>query len=141
MSDTLGWRIEGQTFADGSHYTDWEKVYQDDTWHWQYDTHEMTFAIYKYDGQFWKLYEVRFVLPGDTSYSYGFGGQACRMVEIEYNQKARSPHSNMPMTQGTRQWIRTYEYNPEIMTVITEGETNEKYGAPYTSKREMRRAS
>ncbi|WP_299959607.1 hypothetical protein [uncultured Roseobacter sp.] len=141
MADTLGWKIEGQTFRDGSRYADWEKVYQDDKWHWQYDTHEMTFAIYKYDGQYWKLYEARFVAPDATEYTHGFGGQACRMVEVEYTRKARSPHSTMLMDQGARQWIRTYEYDPEIMTVITTGEENEKYGAPYTANREVRRAS
>ncbi|UWQ32379.1 hypothetical protein K3555_17830 [Leisingera sp. M527] len=135
MTDTLGWKIEGHSFRDGSLLADWEKIYQDSTWHWQYDTHEMTFAIYKHDGQYWKLYHARFVQPGADEYSYGFGGQSCRMVEVEYTRRARSTHSHMLMEKGDRQWIRTYEYDPAIMTVITAGEENGKYGAPYTEIR------
>lgn len=52
----------------------------------------MTFAIYKHDGQYWKLYHARFVQPGADEYSYGFGGQSCRMVEVEYTRRARSSH-------------------------------------------------
>lgn len=64
MTDTLGWKIEGHSFRDGSLLADWEKIYQDSTWHWQYDTHEMTFAIYKHDGQYWKLYHGALELQG-----------------------------------------------------------------------------
>lgn len=133
MRETLGWYENGVRFQDGSKLSDWEMIYQDDRWHWQYDTDEMTFAIYRHDDQFWKLYQVRFVGLGDTAYSYGYGGQACRMVEVEYLRRAWSTHSNMPMEAGQTQWIRTYEFDPQTMRVIRQGETNEKYGAPYTA--------
>ena len=131
MRDTLGWLESGTRFRDGSTIDDWELIHQDDTWHWQYDTHEMTFGIYRHDGQYWKLYKVRFVTPGATQYSYAFGGQACRMVQVKYTCRARSTHSNTLMDEGQTQWIRTYEFDPNTMQVIRYGEENEKYGAPF----------
>ena len=132
MRDTLGWAVQGKSFADGSTLQDWQQIYMSDQWHWQYDTHELSFAIYHYDGQYWKLYHARYVNPGDTGFSYGFGGQACRMVEVEYLIDAKSPHSNMPKAAGDKEWIRTYEYRSKLHKVITEGERNDKYGEPYS---------
>ena len=132
MRDTLGWAIQGKTFQDGSTLADWQEIYKSDRWHWQYDSHELSYAIYQYDGQFWKLYHARYVNPGETDFSYGFGGQACRMVEVEYQKAAKSPHSNMPKSSGDTEWIRTYEYRADMHRVLTAGEQNEKYGQPYT---------
>ena len=131
MRDTLGWTENGARFQDGSSLDDWQLIYQDDKWHWQYDTHEMTFGIYRHDNQYWKLYQVRFVAPGTTRYAFGYGGQACRVVQVKYTRKARSTHSHMLMEKGETQWIRTYEFDPDIMRVIRHGEKNEKYGAPF----------
>lgn len=133
MHDKLPWTAKGWTFADGSRFLDWEKVYQSPDWHWQYDTHELTFGIYKHDGQYWKLYEARFVEPGASDYSYEYGGQACRMVLVEYLSRARSPHSAMLKHKGEEEWIRTYEYEPRIHKVLKAGERNDKYGEPYAA--------
>lgn len=134
MNDTLPWAVKGRTFVDGSRLSDWEKIYQSPDWHWQYDTHELSFAIYEHDGQFWKLYEARFVESGAKDYSYDFGGQACRMVFVEYLSEARSPHSSMLKDQGDEEWIRTYEYDPKIHKVLKASEPSDKYGQPYESR-------
>ena len=131
MKDKLPWNIKGESFADGSRLADWQKVYQSGEWHWQYDTHEMTFAIYAHDGQFWKLYHARYVHPGDDYYTYDFGGVACRVVEVEYLATARSPHSSVLKTNGDLEWVRTYEFDPAIHRVVRAGERNGKYGEPY----------
>ena len=134
MNDTLLWLVKGKTFTDGSQLSDWVKIYQSPDWHWQYDTHELTFAIYEHDGQYWKLYHARFVQDGNDKYSYGFGGQACRMVLVEYLSKTRSPHSSMLNKKGDEEWIRTYEYDPMIHKILKVGERNDKYGKPYEMK-------
>ncbi len=131
MKDKLPWNVKGESFADGSRLADWRKVYQSSNWHWQYDTHEMSFAIYAHDGQFWKLYHVRYVHPGDDDYTFDFGGVACRVVETEYRVTARSPHSSLLKTKGDLEWIRTYEFDPAIHRVVRAGERNDKYGEPY----------
>lgn len=131
MKDKLPWNVEGETFADGSRLANWVKVYQSSEWHWQYDTHEMTFAIYAHDGQYWKLYRVRYVNAGEKAYTYGFGGVACRAVEVEYLDTARSPHSSMLKQAGDLEWIRTYEYDPAIHRLVRAGERSDKYGEPY----------
>ena len=133
MNDTLPWAVKGSTFVDGSRYSDWVKIYQSPQWHWQYDTHELCFAIYQYDGQYWKLYHARFVDRGGDSYRYDYGGQACRMVLVEYSVRGRSPHSAQLKERGEREWIRTYEYDPGMHSVVTASERNEKYGEPYTA--------
>ena len=131
MKDKLAWAIKGETFEDGSRLADWVKVYQDSDWHWQYDTHEMTFAIYEHDGQHWKLYHSRHVNVGDNKYTYGFGGVACRVIKVEYLDTARSPHSSMLKQKDDLEWIRTYEFNPVIHKVFQLGERKDKYGEPY----------
>ncbi len=123
MNDKLAWDIKGETFVDGSHLSDWEMVYQSPDWHWQYDTHEMTFEIYKHVGQFWKLYLGRYVLPGETEYTYDYGGVACRIMLVKYRSKARSPHSSMLKERGEEEWIRTNEYDPIIHSILKQGET------------------
>jgi hypothetical protein len=129
MTDILGWKAEGVQFQDGSYLSDWEEIYTDDKWHWQYDTHELSFSIYKHEGQFWKLYKARFVKPNGEEYSYGYGGQACRMVEVQYKKTVRSPHSKMLAKAGSSEWIRTYEFNPQFMTPLTVGKNSDKYSA------------
>ncbi len=131
MKDKLAWNVVGESFADGSRLADWRKVYQSGDWHWQYDTHEMTFAVYAHDKQFWKLYHARYVNPGDDRYTYDFGGVACRVVEVEYLATARSPHSAMLKKTGDLEWIRTYEFDPAIHRVVRAGERSDKYGEPY----------
>ena len=134
MNDTLQWAVRGQSFKDGSRLEDWRKVDEDGVWHWQYDTHELTFDIYEHDGQYWKLYRARFVPDGATDYSYQFGGQACRMAEVQYRMAARSPHSNRLMRPRDREWVRTYELDKAIHTVIRAGEESPEYGRPYGPK-------
>ncbi len=120
MSDTLKWRVRGKFFEDGSRMSDWRKVEQSD-WQWQYDTHELAFDIYEHDGDYWKLYRARRVPEGTTKYVYDFGGQACRMVLIEYQTTARSPHSHKLMQAGDFEWVRTYEYDKSIHRLIKAG--------------------
>jgi len=131
MSDVLSWAIEGESFEDGSLLSDWVGIYQSPDWHWQYDTHELTFSIYAHDGQYWKLYHVRYVEPGDDHYTCDYGGIACRMVLVEYLARAGSPHSSMLKRKGEEEWVRTYEYDPRIHKVLKTGERNQKYGEPF----------
>jgi len=133
MTDTLKWSVPGETFDDGSKYADWAKVEESGQWHWQYDTHEMTFDIYQHDDQFWKLYRVR-VTEDDGSYAYHFGGQACRMVLVAYRGKSRSPHSSRSMNEGDLEWIRTYEFDPALHRVVRAADHSPKYGAAYGAK-------
>ena len=135
MTDTLGWVRPGVSFEDGSRLEDWNKIEESGVWHWQYDTHELTFDIYEHDGQYWKLYRMRFVPRDASAYSYDYGGQACRMALVDYKLTGRSPHSNKLMQAGDREWVRTYEVDETIHSVIKAGETNAKYGAPYGPKR------
>ena len=134
MRDTLQWTVRGKSFEDGSRLDDWNKIEESGEWHWQYDTHELTFAIYEHDGQYWKLYRARYVLDDDSDYTYDFGGQACRMALVEYKAQARSPHSARLMRVGDREWVRTYEVDETIHTVIKAGRADAKYGAPYGPK-------
>ena len=135
MKDTLGWAVRGDAFEDGSKLRDWVKIDEGGVWHWQYDTHELTFDIYEHDGHYWKLYRARFVPEGGQDYAYGFGGQACRMALVEYKARARSPHSAKLMQNGDREWVRTYEVNEAIHTIVKAGRPDAKYGAPYGAKK------
>ena len=135
MTDTLQWSVRGESFEDGSLLRDWTRVEEIGVWHWQYDTHELTFDIYEHDGQYWKLYRARFVSEGACEYTYDFGGQACRMALVEYTKPARSPHSARLMQRGAREWVRTYEVDDDIHAVIRAGRADAKYGAPYGPKR------
>ncbi len=135
MTDTLQWRIRGDSFEDGSLLAaDWNVVEESDAWHWQYDTHELSFTIYEHDGQYWKLYRARFVPDGADDYAYGFGGQACRMAKVRYRVRARSPHSSRLMQRGDEEWVRTYEVDESIHDVILTGRDDPRYGAPYGPK-------
>lgn len=134
MNDTLQWALRGQSFEDGSHLKDWVKVYESSNWDWQYDTHEMTFEIYRHDGQYWKLYRARYVLDGDLHHTYEFGGQACRMALVRYRRRAKSPHSSKLMPEGAEEWVRTYEVDEAIHSVLKAGRPDAKYGAPYGPK-------
>lgn len=131
MSDTLGWQRRGMRFDDGSLLADWKKVYESPAWMWQYDTHELSFDIYEHDGQFWKLYRARFAKEDGSGYSYGYGGQACRMALVRYRRTARSPHSALLMQQGAEEWVRTYEVDSELHEVVRAGRADPKYGAPF----------
>ena len=134
MSDKLPWSVEGEVFADGSRLADWVKVYQSSEWHWQYDTHEMTFAIYEHDGQYWKLYRIRYVGAGEKEYTYRFGGVACRAVEVEYLNTARSPHSSMLKHSGDLEWVRVHEYDSTVHRLVRAGECSDKYGEPHGAR-------
>ncbi len=135
MRNTLAWRVSGESFEDGSLLADWVKINESGIWHWQYDTHELTFDIYEHDGQYWKLYRARFVADVEDGYAYGFGGQACRMALVEYTHRARSPHSNTLKLSGDLEWVRTYEVDETIHRVIKAGRDDPKYGAPFGPKR------
>lgn len=128
MTDTLGWKVKGESFEDGSLLSDWRKIEQSD-WHWQYDTHELSFEIYEHNDQYWKLYRARFVPPDADEYRYDFGGQACRMTLVEYTARGRSPHSNRLMQPGDLEWVRTYEVNRSIHRILKAGREGLKDGA------------
>jgi len=117
MRDILLWRTRGKTFQDGSNLIDWRKI-EASPWQWQYDTHELAFDIYEYAGEYWKLYRIRFVPPNGIEYEYDFGGQACRMTQVEYISRARSPHSNRLMHEGDLEWVRTNEVDELIHTAV-----------------------
>ncbi len=135
MNDTLPWHIQGVSFIDGSRLAeDWRKIHESGEWHWQYDTHELTFDIYEHDGQYWKLYRARFARDDGSGYAYGFGGQACRMALVRYRRQARSPHSHRLMAEGAEEWVRTYEVEESIHEVVKAGREDPKYGAPYGPK-------
>ena len=127
MKNTLQWRISGQEFEDGSLVADWRKIESTD-WHHQIEgQYEMTFDIYEHDGQFWKLYQARWVVEGTAGYLYRYGGQACRMTQVEYRQTVRSPHSGLLKQAGAPEWVRTYEVDERIHRVIQAGEPDPKY--------------
>jgi len=130
MSDTLGWAVRGESFEDGSRLADWVKIEDSGVWHWQYDTHELSFAIYVHEGQFWMLYRARFVPEGAEDYAYDFGGQACRMALVEYRRRGRSPDSSRLLRAGEREWVRTYEVDESLHEVIKSGQADPKYGDP-----------
>ncbi len=126
MRNTLQWRARGLDFEDGSRLAeDWRLVYESPEWHWQYDTHELSFSIYEHDGAFWKLYRARFVAEGEDHYDYGFGGQACRMALVRYRRKAKSPHSSRLMPEGSEEWVRSYEVRQDLHEVLRGGLANE----------------
>ena len=135
MTDTLQWAVRGERFTDGSRLADWVRIEESGVWHWQYDSHELTFDIYEHDGQYWKLYRARFVPEGASDYAYDFGGQACRMALVAYKARSRSPHSRRLMQPGEREWVRTYEVDETIHEVLRAGRADPKYGAPYGPKR------
>ncbi|NER80207.1 MAG: hypothetical protein F6K42_11620 [Leptolyngbya sp. SIO1D8] len=127
MSNTLRWRIPGQQFEDGSTVTDWKKI-ESTFWHLQVERgYEMTFNIYEHDGQFWKLYLGRWVVEGTTEYLYQYGGQACRMTQVMYQRQARSPHSGLLKEAGDLEWVRVYEVDEHIHTVVQVGQPDPKY--------------
>lgn len=130
MSDTLPWSVKGETFRDGSQPADWMKIYQSPNWHWQYDIHELSFGIYEYHGQYWKLYHARFIEPGADRYTYDYS-VACRMVLVKYPSQARSPHSSVQKRKGEEEWIRTYEYDTKLLNALNTGERNDRYGEPH----------
>lgn len=130
MRNTLQWMIRGESFSDGSLLADWREIYISPDWHWQYDTHELSFSIYEHDGQFWKLYRARFVNSGQDKYTYDFGGQACRMALVEYRHRAKSPHSSRLVSAGDQEWIRTYEFDSDIHNPIRTGCPDPKYAVP-----------
>ncbi len=134
MSDTLKWQVKGELFEDGSPVSDWRKVEQSN-WQWQYDTHELAFDIYEHDGDYWKLYRARWVPRGSTEYVHDFGGQACRMVLVEYQTTARSPHSHKRMQAGDLEWVRTYEYDESVHRLTKAGQRSQ---SEQTSKRRER---
>jgi hypothetical protein len=131
VKNTLNWDVKGETFEDGSALLDWIEVYRSKVWHWQYDNHELSFAIYQHDNQYWKLYQVRFTYEEHCYHVYDYGGVACRMALVKYINTARSPHSSKLIQKGEEEWIRTYEYDSSIHKVLLFGERNERYGEPY----------
>ena len=142
MTDTLQWRVRGVSFEDGSRLAeDWRKVDESPDWHWQYDTHELSFAIYEHDGQYWKLYRARFVADGDSAYTYDFGGQACRMALVRYRRRAKSPHSSRLMAAGAEEWVRSYEVDEELHEVLLAGRDDPKYRPKYGARHGPKRAA
>lgn len=127
MSNTLRWRIPNQQFEDGSKVVDWQKI-ESNPWHLQVERdYEMTFDIYEHDGQFWKLYQGRWVIEGTTEYMYRYGGQACRMTQVAYKTQARSPHSGLLKEAEDLEWVRVYEVDERIHTIVRAGRPDPKY--------------
>ena len=121
MKDKLGWTVPGEAFEDGSHLSDWTKI-ESSPWHWQYDTHELSFDIYEHAGGYWKLYRIRSVAPGATEYAIGFGGLACRVALVEYRRRVASPHSHSLKNVGELEWVRVEEVDPVLHCVVWRGE-------------------
>ncbi|MGV2831860.1 hypothetical protein [Myxosarcina sp. GI1(2024)] len=127
MKNTLRWRIPGQEFEDGSQLNDWHKI-ESSSWHLQFESnYEMTFDIYEHDGQYWKLYQARWVTEGSNEYVYRYGGQACRMTQVEYTTRSRSPHSGLLKEAGDLEWVRVYEVDQGIHYVVKTGQSDLKY--------------
>ena len=118
MTDTLQWHVRGKSFEDGSRFADWVKVDESGIWHWQYDTHELSFDIYQHDGQYWKLYRARTASPGAGHYETRFGGRACRMALVEYTRRAGSPHSRLLKEPGDLEWVRVEEVDDTMHTRV-----------------------
>ena len=123
MSDTLRWQTRGHDFEDGSKLADWKNI-ESSQWHWQTDGPELAFNIYEHDGQYWKLYRLRWVPKGSAEHAYGYGGQACRMFQVQYKQRTRSPHSGRLMQPGDLEWVRIHEVDEEIHRVVRTGSTD-----------------
>ncbi len=129
MKNTLRWRIPGQEFEDGSQLKDWHKI-ENSLWHLQFESnYEMSFDIYEHDGQYWKLYQGRWVTEGnnENEYVYRYGGQACRMTQVEYTTRSRSPHSGLLKAAGDLEWVRVYEVDERIHYIVKAGQPNPKY--------------
>ena len=127
MKNTLRWRIPGQEFEDGSQVDDWHKI-ESSPWHLQFESnYEMTFDIYEHAGQYWKLYQARWVTEGSNEYVYRYGGQACRMTQVEYITRSRSPHSGLLKEVGDLEWVRVYEVEERIHYVVKTGQSDHKY--------------
>ncbi len=124
MKDTLRWKVKGETFEDGSHLSEWTKI-ESSPWQWQYDAHELAFDIYQHAGQYWKLYRARWVESDASEHTYGWGGHACRMALVEYNRRARSPHSGLLKGVGDLEWVRAYEVDAEVHQVVKAGAESE----------------
>ena len=133
MKNTLQWKIPGQDFEDGSNVSDWQTI-ERNAWHLQFESgYEMTFDIYKHDGQFWKLYRARWALEGSSEYLYRYGGQACRMTQVKYKQAVRSPHSGLLKNAGDLEWVRVYEVDDSIHTIVQTGQPDPKYDGAATA--------
>lgn len=113
----LGWKIRGLVFEDGSSLEDWNMIYQS-PWHWQYDDHELSFEIFEYRGGYWKLYKYRRVPNGRAEYEYGYGGQACRVAEVQYKSTSRSPHSGMLKQANDSEWVRAEEVDESLHEIL-----------------------
>ena len=127
MKNTLRWRIPGQEFEDGSKLTDWKKI-DSSPWHQQFDSnYEMTFDIYEHEGQYWKLYQSRWATEVTNEYVYRHGRQVCRMSQVEYTTRSRSPHSGLLKETGDLEWVRVYEVDERIHYVVKAGQPDPKY--------------
>ncbi len=120
MTQTLKWRIKGEEFEDGSKLAGWTRI-ESSPWHWQYDDHELAFGIYAHGSEYWKLYHARWLPSGATDYAYGYGGQACRVTQVEYTRRARSPHSGRLMQAGALEWVRTAEVDRDMHRTVKAG--------------------
>ncbi|PON14488.1 hypothetical protein C2W62_28805 [Candidatus Entotheonella serta] len=60
---------------------------------------------------------------GTTDYAYRYGGQACRMTQVEYTCRARSPHSVLLKEAGEVEWVCTYEVEPDIHRIVQAGKS------------------
>ena len=134
MKNTMQWQIPDQEFEDGSRITDWKKL-EDGAWHPQFErNYEMKFDIFEYDGQFWKLYQARWVADGTFQYHCRYGGQACRMSQVQYQKMTRSPHSGLLKKAGDLEWVRVYEVDEQIHKVIQAGRPDLKYDSRSTDE-------
>lgn len=113
----LGWKIRGTIFEDGSKLENWNKI-EETPWSWQYDDHELNFGIFEYQKQFWKLFKSRKVPFGTTRYEYQYGGQACRVAQVQYKELSRSAHSGLLKDKGDVEWVRVEEIDEKTHIVL-----------------------
>ena len=117
----MQWLIKDHSFEDGSHLTDWTKI-EGSPWIPQIEGHELSFDIYKHDNQFWKLYIARWKAKGKPGLTYSYGGQACRMAQVQYKKETLSPHSGVQKVAGDIEWVRVEEVDGNIHRVLRKGE-------------------
>ena len=127
MKNTLRWRVPGREFEDRSQLSDWQKI-ESNPWHLQFESnYEMTFDIYQHNGQYWKLYRGRWVIEDSNEYVYSYGGQVCRVTQVEYTTRSRSPHSGLLKEAGDLEWVRVSEVDRQIHYIVKAGQADSKY--------------
>ena len=77
------------------------------------------FAIERIDSRASTVADLRQL--ASSMHTYGWGRQACRMALVEYNRRARSPHSGLLKGVGDLEWVRAYEVDADVHRVVKAG--------------------